>query len=214
MDGLVVIIAYDPPLTRGLLCEHLRGDRSFTAVIEASAGTETLALAARHRPHVILLGTHLPDMTGFNAARLLGAAHPAGRLVFLNTAYDPGEMQQAVALGASGYLTSMERPESVVTAVRIVAQGGSYFPEFVDPRLPAAPVREVGKTVLSRGLTQREVDILRYIATGMAKRQIAHVLRISIKTVDRHAANLMNKLNIHDRVGLARFAIREGLFDP
>lgn len=223
---LVILVAHSSALTRGLLCEHLRIVRGITAVHEASTGAETLELAAQHRPHVILVSTQLSDMTGFSTARLLGSAHPVGRVIFLSVVPDAVEAQHARVVGASGYLTCTERPESVVVAVRAVAAGGECFPELLGPSLPAPstldpphgnPTGPTSPRVPSarlRELTKRELEVLRFIAAGLAKRQIAQVLELSIKTVDRHTANLMNKLDIHDRVGLTRYAIREGLIDP
>ena len=118
---------------------------------------------------------------------------------------------------ASGYVTKHEEPGVLVTAIRRVVSGCRFFSPRVKERIvfETDDVVDVDAPGTRRGtLTPREMEVLRDVALGLAKKQIAARLHLSIKTVDRHCSNLMDKLDIHDRVELTRFAIREGLVHP
>ena len=121
-----------------------------------------------------------------------------------------------MAVKAWGYVTKSQPEDTVLDAIRNVASGVAYFSPEVQGRIVvdnSGP--RFARPVVSRAstLTQRELEVLRYLARGMSKKEIAQTVHISVNTVNRHTSSLMNKLNIHDRVELARFAIREGLAD-
>ncbi|MGB2985498.1 MAG: response regulator transcription factor [Phycisphaerae bacterium] len=123
-------------------------------------------------------------------------------------------IEQALAVHASGYLTKRDPPETVVAAIRKVASGGVYFCEEVRARIvvddQGAKLATPGPSPMSK-LTGREMEVLRYVASGMSQKAMAASMSINTKTVENHCTNLMNKLDIHDRVELTRFAIREGI---
>lgn len=125
-------------------------------------------------------------------------------------------MQQALDVGAAGYVTKMESPQTVVGAIRTAAAGGVYFSPDVQKRIVldsnGPRLADSGTSGLTR-LTRREIDVLQNIALGLSKKQIAKLLSISVNTVDNHTNHLMAKLNIHDRVALTRWAIKERLVD-
>ena len=158
----------------------------------------------------------MPGLICFDAARRITALQPDARIIFLSAFLHDHYIDQALRAKARGYLTKREPPETVVAAILEVASGGAYFSEEIRSRI----VVETGGTKLAERsaslisiLTTRETETLRYIAKGLAKKEIAATMGVSVKTVDRHATNLMSKLDIHDRVELARFAIREGIAD-
>ena len=126
-------------------------------------------------------------------------------------------IEEALAVEASGYVTKDEPPESIVNAIRAAASGAVYFSPSVQARLVVHGDRvRLAHQKISRisTLTRRELETLRYIARGLSKKEVAGIMHIGVKTVDHHSTALMRKLDIHDRVSLARFAIREGLAEP
>jgi DNA-binding NarL/FixJ family response regulator len=135
-------------------------------------------------------------------------------VIFLSAFFHDRYIEEALEAGASGYVTKNEAPGSLLSAIRKVSSGFTYFSPEVHERLvvdvSGLRLRSESHT---RGfsLTDRETETLRYVAQGLAKREIANIMHLSVRTVDAHVRNLMAKLDIHDRVELARFAIREGL---
>ena len=125
-----------------------------------------------------------------------------------------GIVEQALEVGAAGYVLKGEEPSTLQQAIETVGDGGRYFSEEVENRLvlgdDGLTVRAPGAT-RAASLTQRELEILRYIAIGMSKKEVAALIDLSVRTVDAHVRNIMDKLDLHDRVELARFAIREGI---
>ncbi len=158
----------------------------------------------------------MPDMSCFDAVRRITAVQPQTRIVFLSGFVNDSYIKEALAVRARGYVVKREALETVVVAVRQVAAGGVFFSDEVQARI-VVNSGSVGLATAERTrastLTLRETEILRYIARGLAKKQIGNIMNISVKTVDSHVVKLMNKLDIHDRVELTRFAIRERLVE-
>ncbi|HUU86015.1 MAG TPA: response regulator transcription factor [Phycisphaerae bacterium] len=212
-----VFVVDDHALVRGALCERLDREAAISVVGSARTADEAIEQIARTRPDVVLMDIDMPGVSCFDAARQIAADQPATHVIFLSAFFNDHYIEQALAVKAKGYLTKREPPEDVVAAIREVANGGAYFSEEVRSRI-VVDARGASLAQRSRSrvstLTTRELEVLRYVARGMAKKQIARVMHISPKTVDRHSFNLMTKLDIHDRVELSRFAIREGLAEP
>lgn len=184
-------------------------------VVGTAADAETaIDLARRVEPEIILMDIDMPGRSCFDAARTISAAQPDIKFIFLSAFTSDLYIEQALRVGALAYLTKGETPEQLVRAILSVAEGKSYFSQDVRERI----VLDSGSARLSATastrtatLTQRELEVLRYISRGLAKKEIAQTMHISVKTVDKHASNLMDKLDVHDRVELTRLAIREGL---
>ena len=215
MDGEIrILVVDDHALVREVITDWLDREPGLNVVATAASADEAVEQALRWNPDVILMDIEMPGLASFGAARHLGSLRPESRIIFLSGFTNERYIEQALEVRAQGYLTKTEPPETLVAAIRLVADGGTYFSDEIRARIVtdeggtklAAPSRS--RTSL---LTSRELEMLRYIAQGLSKKQIAGLLHVSIKTVDRHTANLMAKLEIHDRVELARFAIREGL---
>lgn len=213
-DPIRVILADDHTLVRDTLRQWLNNAGDIAVVAETPTAEAAIDEAIRHKPDVVLMDIDMPGLLCFDAARTIRARSPETKIVFLSAFFHDRYIEDALSAEASGYLTKSEPPEEVVRAIREVAAGGICFsPEVrsrivIDAhgaRLSAEPRTRAGT------LTPREVEVLRYIARGLSKKDIAGTMHISVKTVDNHCTNLMNKLDIHDRVSLARFAIREGL---
>ncbi len=173
-----------------------------------------VAEATRLNPDIVLMDIDMPGLICFDAARMIQARCPNARIVFLSAFLHDHYIEQALAVEAWGYITKNEPAEAVVQALRDVSSGVAYFSPQVQERIVFdVSGARIAENVHSRAtsLSDREIEVLRYLARGMAKREIARTMRLSLKTVDRHATNLMSKLEIHDRVELTRYAIREGL---
>lgn len=212
-----VVLADDHALVRDTLASWLRAAPGLEVVAVAKDAEEALAEAARHQPSVVLLDIDMPGLGCFEAARQIRVRCRDTRIVFLSAFFHDRYIEQALAVGASGYITKSEPPATVVQALRAVAAGTAYFSPDVEARIVfGADGLTLAKPVHSRaaGLSPREGEVLKYLARGLSKKEIAKVTHLSERTVNRHCANLMAKLDIHDRVELARFAIREGLCEP
>jgi DNA-binding NarL/FixJ family response regulator len=209
-----VLVVDDHALVRGALAERIQREPDIHVVGTAANADEAIRQALETNPDLILMDIDMPGLICFDAAREIATLCPDTRVVFLSAFLHDWYIDQALQVRARGYLTKREPPETVVAAIREVASGGAYFSEEVRSRIVVdsggARLGDDSKSVATT-MTTREVEVLRYIARGLSKKEIATIMHISPKTVDKHSTNLMTKLNIHDRVALARYAIREGL---
>lgn len=215
MTSLIsILLVDDHALVRETLGERLNREPDIDVVGIAKNAEEAVTLAVQLRPLIILMDIDMPGLLCFDAARTIQTQCPDTRIVFLSAFFNDRYIEEALACGACGYITKNEAADSVVAAVREVATGGAYFSPDVRSRIivdPSGPRLAGKKHSRLSTLTSREVDILRYVAKGMSKREIARTAHISVKTVENHCTHLMSKLDIHDRVELTRYAIREGL---
>ena len=214
MRDIRILVVDDQALVRGALAERLRREPGFSVVGGAGTADEAVGQALELEPDIILMDIDMPGLNSFDAAQRLRSLRPDIRVIFLSAFLHDHYIERSLRAKASGYLTKCESPETLISAIHEVASGGAYFSPEVRARIvvdeDGANLLAASKTRIST-LTTREVEVLRYIARGLAKKQIAGTMGVSVKTVDRHATNLMAKLEIHDRVELARFAIREGV---
>lgn len=209
-----ILVVDDHALVRGALSERLEREPLFSVVCTAGTADEAIEKAIESNPDVVLMDIDMPGLDCFDAARKIMSLQPETRVVFLSALLTDCYIEQALEIKARGYLTKREPPEAVVAAVREVAAGGACFSEEVRRRIVIdSRGARLAKKDTSRvsTLTPRQLEVLRYIARGLSKKAIAEIMHISVKTVDRHSIDLMTKVDIHDRVELARLAIREGL---
>ncbi len=213
-DATTVLIVDDHALVRGMLADRLSMEVDLSVISTASDAGEALQATSQHGPDIVLMDIDMPGLACFEAARQIRSAHPQTAIVFLSAHCQDGYVEQALEAGAAGYLTKDEPLEVVLSAVRTVAGGGSYFSAEVQGRLVVDPKgARLGRRGQTRAstLTPREREILRYVARGLSQKQMAEVTSRSSKTIHKHCNNIMAKLDLHDRVELTRFAIREGL---
>lgn len=211
-----VLLADDHTLVRQTLAQVLNQVSSLIVVAEARNADEAIAAALKHQPDIAVLDIDMPGVAAFDAAGTIVARCPKTRVLFLSAFTHDRYIEAALRCGAMGYITKNEAPDRVLRVIRSVAAGQPYFSPEVAARLVidsdgvhlGAEIK--GKLGL---LTTREFEVLRYIAKGMSKKEIAKTMHLSVKTVENHASSVMSRLEIHDRVELARFAIREGLVE-
>ena len=210
-----VLLVDDHMLIREMLQERLKSEGF--EVVATGDTTVAIELAVDLQPDVAVLDIDMPGRSTFEVARVLHAESPDTRVVFLSAYVRDAYIEQALAVQASGYLCKCEPLEEILAAIGSVAGGATCYSRKVlhrividgsRARLAEAPVTR------SSLLTRRERDVLLHVARGLSQRQVARVLNISIKTVQHHLVGVMDKLEIHDRVELARFAIREGIVEP
>ncbi len=214
MSRIRVLLIDDHDLVRQMLVERLAREPDLDVIGAASSAEEGVSLVAHTSPDVVVMDIGMPGASAFDAARQIRMIAPTAGLLFLSGLITDRYVRDALAAGANGYLIKTEPPARVAEAIRQVAAGQSVFSQDVQSRMVlderSAKVPDAGATRMST-LSPREVEVLRYVARGMATKEIAQIMHLSPKTVDNHRTKLMEKLGIHDRVELARFAIREGL---
>ncbi|MCU0689160.1 MAG: response regulator transcription factor [Phycisphaerales bacterium] len=224
MGDFRVVLADDHALLREMLSERLASRAGFEVVMARDAD-EAFGHALRLKPHVVVLDVDMPGRNVFEVAKSIRQALDRTAVMFLSGHFHDRYIEQAVSAGARGYVVKSGSAERVVDAITMVASGGVAFsPEVLERvivdrdgvRMASAAGGASGPSVQTRlaSLSDREREVLRYLATGLSKKEIAAQMHLSVKTVQNHADRLMQKLAIHDRVELARFAIREGIINP
>lgn len=215
--AITIMVVDDHALVRETLRDRLDKDPGLSVVALAENAGIAIRRAVQHRPDIVLMDIDMPGVVAFEAAREIRARSPGSHIIFLSAFFNDRYIESALAVEADGYVTKSEPPQTVVEAIRTVMEGGVYFSAQVRGRIVVdATGARLSREPRSRAstLTPREVEVLRYIARGMSRKEISTTLHLSLKTVEAHCSNLMSKLQIHDRVELTRFAIREGLVEP
>ncbi|HVP11255.1 MAG TPA: response regulator transcription factor [Phycisphaerae bacterium] len=211
-----ILIADDHDSVRELLKDRLEAEADMRVVAHVGDAEAATTEAIKLKPDVLLMDIDMPGLSAFDAAERIKARNPATRTIFFTAFVRDHFIERALAVKAWGYVTKSERADTLVKAIRDVSRGFAYYSPDVQSRLvmgAKGPHLVHKRQSLVSTLTPREREVLCYIARGLTKKGIADTMCVSIKTVDYHCANLMDKLRIHDRVELARFAIREGIVD-
>lgn len=199
-----IIIADDHKIFRQGMARLLADDARLDLVGEASNGSEALALIEKLHPQVAVLDLSMPRPDGFEVASKLRAAKSDTRSIILTMREDIDAVRRAIDVGASGYVLKEAAYEEIADAIIKVAAGKLYLGRFQDdPQLFTRPC--------DGQLTNREVEVLRFVVRGMTSRQIAVELSVSHRTVETHRQNIMEKLNIRSATGLAGYAHAQGL---
>lgn len=203
-----ILLADDHALVRGGVRMLLEDQADFEVVGEAEDGIEAVALAERLNPDVVLMDISMPKINGIAATARIHNLLPAIGIVALTMHDNEAYFYEMLKAGGSGYVLKDAPPADLIEAVRAAAAGVAYLPPTVAQRL-AHGHRDRSESL--SGLTPREREVLTLVADGFNNRQIADQLVVSIKTVETHRTNLMQKLDLHDRTGLVKYAIRKGL---
>ncbi|MDA0631843.1 response regulator transcription factor [Nonomuraea sp. MCN248] len=210
--ALRVMVVDDHPMWRDAVARDLE-DAGHEVVAATGEGRQALRVAAAVRPDMVVLDLRLPDLPGVEVARGLAAADPPPRVLVLSASGEHEDVLEAVKAGASGYLVKSAGREEFLDAVRRTAEGEPVF----TPGLAGLVLGEYRRLATQRPvddgprLTDRETEVLRLVAKGLSYRQIAERLVLSHRTVQNHVQNTLNKLHLHNRVQLVRYAIERGL---
>ena len=208
-----VLLVEDHAMVRQGLTWILDDASDIEVIAQAGDGESAITLAETHLPDVTLMDISMPGMNGLEAANHIRQVSPATRILFLTMYADEEFIVQALRNGAAGYLVKDANAETLIEAVRKVHRGESYLSPAVSQTLIRRVVGDEPPESFDpyENLTPREKQILQLIAEAKTNRHVAKELNISIKTVQTHRANLMNKLDIHDQTSLVKYAIRRGL---
>ena len=180
---------------------------------EASNGRQAVELTKQLGPDVIVLDVTMPELNGLEATRQIARNVPTAKVLVLTSYGDGDYVVQLLEAGAVGYLLKQTAAADLLKAIRQVKAGKAFYSPAIARRLrqqdqeASASNRPAARTIK---LTSREAEVLQLVAEGLANKQIAAELDISIKTVEKHRQQAMNKLNIHDIAGLTRYAISRG----
>ncbi len=212
-----VVLADDHTLVRQGVRSLINESTDMKVVAEASDGRTALGIVLNTAPDLVILDMVMPRMTGLQVAAELRHRSSRSRLLFLSAATNERFVSEAIRLGASGYLHKSTDAADFLRACRRALDGDGFA--LPDQRYLTAQelenLRSRNNELCRRDLlSPREEQIVKLIAEGLSSAEIAKLLVISPKTVDRHRANVLEKLRLKDRVGLTRFAIRNGLIDP
>ncbi len=206
-----VMVVDDHPMWRDSVSRDL-GEAGFEIVAATGEGAQAVRIAASVRPDVVVLDLQLPDISGVDVTRGVLAAYPSARVLILSASGEHRDVLDAVKAGATGYILKSASRAEFLDAVRRTAAADAVFSpglaglvlgEF--RRLASDPAPDTPR------LTDREAEILRMVGTGMSYKQIAERLVLSHRTVQNHVQNTLNKLHLHNRVDLVRYAIEHGL---
>jgi DNA-binding NarL/FixJ family response regulator len=217
MKKISVLLADDHTVVRQGLRALLTAEEDIEVIGEAENGRQAVMLAKKNPPDVVVMDVAMPLLNGLEATKQILRNVPETKVLVL-TSYGNDEcVEQLMRAGATGYLIKQTAANDLLKAIREVHRGNAYFSPTIAKRLrdqcrqvfssAGQPVRK------DNGLTSREAEVLQLIAEGFSNKQIAGELTISIKTVEKHRQQVMNKLNIHDVAGLTRHAIANGLIE-
>ncbi|HTF14444.1 MAG TPA: response regulator transcription factor [Burkholderiales bacterium] len=212
MTSVRVLLADDHALVRAGIRALLEGLEGVTVVAEAGNGSEVLELARKHLPDVVLLDISMPGLSGLEASAQLKQELPEVRVVMLSMHANEEYVLQSLRAGAAGYMLKDSATAELELALQAVMRGESYFSPPISKQMVEGYVQRVGaEQPAADNLTPRQRQVLQLIAGGHSTKEIAYHLELSVKTVETHRAQLMDRLQIRDIAGLVKYAIRNGL---
>src|SRR4051812_33639666 len=214
---ITILLAEDHAIVRQGLCALLNADGDFEIVGEARTGREAVEMTLTLQPDVILMDIAMPVLNGLMATRQILTANPAAKIVILSAHSDDEYIERMRTAGVAGFLEKQTSAEILAQAITTVAKGKPFYSPSIARRLADSASKPRDRDGLLKAnalrLTTREAEVLQLVAEGSANKQVAAELGISIKTVEKHRQNLMDKLNIHDTAGLTRYAISAGVIE-
>jgi DNA-binding NarL/FixJ family response regulator len=216
MKKIGVLLVDDHTVVRQGLRALLNSEQDIEVLGEAENGRQAVMAARKTPPDIVVMDVAMPLLNGLEATRQILKAVPTAKILVLTSYGDDECVEQLMRAGASGYLIKQTAANELLKAIREVQRGNAFFSPAIAKRL-----RDQCREVFTSGrparktseLTSRESEVLQLIAEGFSNKQIAGELTISIKTVEKHRQQVMNKLNIHDVAGLTRYAISKGMVE-
>lgn len=207
-----VLLCDDHTLFRDGITSILKDERTLEIVGEAENGREAVARAQELQPDIILMDIHMPDLSGFEATRLILQANKKAKVLILTMYEEEEVISRCLNAGAAGYVLKDAPRAHLIHAIDVVNKGGQYLSPRALKKVVTQYVK--GGREMSTGyerLSDREREVLKLLADGLALKEVAVRLVLSVKTVDAHKTNLMRKLDLHDRSELIKYAIQRNL---
>ncbi len=201
--SLQILLVDDHAVVREGLMAILNRQPDMTVVAEASDGEQAVTLYRQHQPDITLMDLRMPKLEGANAIAQICADFPAARIIILTTYDGDEDIYRGLQAGAKGYLLKDASTEALLTAIHTVHQGKRYIP----PEVAAKLAERIDMTEL----TQRELDVLKLLVTGLSNQDISQTLSISEGTVKFHVNNILNKFGVRDRTQAVIMALKRGL---
>ncbi|HVC37543.1 MAG TPA: response regulator transcription factor [Gammaproteobacteria bacterium] len=204
-----VLIADDHTIFRAGLAKLLQTIADVQVVAEASSGREAVELADKHHPDIVIMDLAMSDVNGLDATAQMHAQHADIRIIILSMHANEEYVMQALSAGASAYVLKEATPDELKLAIEAVARGGTFLSAAISKRVMEDYFGQaVGKPSHAQHLTPRQKQILHLISEGKNVKQIAFELKVSIKTVESHRTQLMERLGIPNATALVRYAAR------
>ncbi len=209
-----VLIADDHAIVRAGLRALINSESTMELVGEADGGYETIDLVEKTQPDVLVLDLSMPDLDGIAVTKKIKPQLPNLHILILTIHEDQALLREALKAGAAGYILKHAAEAELISAIHVILRGDLY----VDPSMVRTLLEEqVGPTAMrsksTEALTPREIEVLKLIVQGCTNRQIGEELKISTRTAESHRANLSEKLGLHSRVELVRYAREHGLIE-
>ena len=215
--GITVLLADDHAVLRQGLRALLEAENDIRVVGEAENGRQAVQMTKRIQPDVVLMDIAMPSLNGLEATRQINAQRLRSKVLILSCHGDEDYVQRTIDAGAVGFLTKQTGAHDLITAIREAKKGNAFFSPIIAKRLlefqRQTSLGDESAKKDSPRLTIRESEVLQLVAEGYATKQIAAELSISIKAVERHRHEIMQKLDIHDVAGLTRYALTTGMID-
>lgn len=210
-ERIRVLLADDHAMVRAGLRALLVSLAGVDVIGEASNGRDAARLAREHRPDIAMIDISMPELNGIDCARRIVQDCPATRVLMLSVHADETYVREAIQAGATGYLLKDSAPGELELALHALIRGEHYICPGVARHLVSDLVHGAAAVPAGPELTPRQREVLQLVAEGHGTRDIAGRLNLSVKTIETHRAQLMQRLGIHDIAGLTRYALRIGL---
>ena len=217
MREIRVLLAEDHTIVRKGLRSLLDSEADIEVIGEAEDGRQAVEMAGELMPDVVLMDITMPSLNGFEATRQIKQRFPDVKVLVLTMHANEEYVFQILRAGASGYVVKKAAPTELVSAIRAVHRSESFLSPSISRTVIEEYIQQAEAMSRQDGyerLTPREREVLQLVAEGHSSREIAEVLSVSVKTVETHRANLMDKLGLHSVAELTQYAIRRGVIDP
>lgn len=216
LNNLRILIADDHEIVRRGLSSLLSSKPGWSVCAEAATGREAVALAAEHRPNIVVIDISMPELNGLEATRKIRKILPRTEVLVLSLHYSDQLVREVLDSGARAYILKSDADRDLLAAVEALANNRSFFTSgaaqiLIDGFCKPASMPET--PLLRKALSAREREIVQLLAEGMSSKEVAVALGISVKTAETHRANIMRKLDIHSVSELVRYAVRNSMIE-
>lgn len=211
-----IVLADDHKVVRSGLRSLFRSGGEFSVVGEAADGEAAIRMVEKLKPDIALIDISMPRLNGIDAVGIIRKKNPETKILILTIHENEAYVDEMIRAGANGYILKNAEKKEIFAAVRSIVTGGTFFSPSISKLMIEGFIKRAKDQLSSRSrldqrLTKRETEVLRFIAEGLTNKQIAEKLSLSVRTVNTHRSNLMQKLNLHTTAALVQYAIQTGL---